>query len=113
MISNNPQISPASRLPVFRSLGHTSGAPMIALRAVHKLFDEGGVSVPVLRGIDLEIAQGEVVALLGPSGCGKSTMLNILGCLDRPTRGAYLLGGQDVSNLSREQEAWVRLDHIG
>jgi putative ABC transport system ATP-binding protein len=113
MISNNPQISPASRLPTFRTLGHSSGAPMIALRDVHKLFDEGGVSVPVLRGIDLEIAQGEVVALLGPSGCGKSTMLNILGCLDRPTRGAYLLGGQDVSHLSREQEAWVRLHHIG
>lgn len=90
-----------------------SGAPMIALRDVQKVFDGGGVSVPVLRGIDLEIAHGEVVALLGPSGCGKSTLLNILGCLDRPSRGAYLLAGQDVSNLSREQEAWVRLHHIG
>jgi ABC-type lipoprotein export system ATPase subunit len=92
----------------------TSGAPMIALRGVHKVFDGGaGVNVPVLRGIDLEITAGEVVALLGPSGCGKSTMLNILGCLDRPSRGQYYLAGRDVSNLSREQEAWVRLHHIG
>jgi ABC-type lipoprotein export system ATPase subunit len=90
-----------------------AGAPMIALRDLHKVFDGGGVNVPVLRGIDVEIAAGEVVALLGPSGCGKSTLLNILGCLDRPSRGAYLLSGRDVSNLSREQEAWVRLHHIG
>jgi ABC-type lipoprotein export system ATPase subunit len=80
---------------------------------VHKVFEGAGEGVPVLRGIELEIAQGEVVALLGPSGCGKSTLLNILGCLDRPSRGAYLLAGRDVSNLSREQEAWVRLHHIG
>jgi putative ABC transport system ATP-binding protein len=94
-----------------RALG--SGLAMITLRDVHKLFEDGGVSVPVLRGIDLEITQGEVVALLGPSGCGKSTLLNILGCLDRPTRGEYLLAGRDVSNLTREEEAWVRLHHIG
>src|SRR6185312_3972150 len=101
------------RFVAFQTIASSSSAAMITLREVHKSFDEGGASVPVLRGIDLEIAQGEVVALLGPSGCGKSTMLNILGCLDRPTRGTYLLGGQDVSNLSREQEAWVRLHHIG
>jgi putative ABC transport system ATP-binding protein len=102
------------RFVAFQKLSaQASGAPMIALRDVHKVFDAGDVSVPVLRGIDLEIGHGEVVALLGPSGCGKSTLLNILGCLDRPSRGAYMLAAQDVSNLSREQEAWVRLHHIG
>jgi len=102
------------RFVAFQRLPPTAaGAPMIALRDVHKVFEGAGDGVPVLRGIDLEIAQGEVVALLGPSGCGKSTLLNILGCLDRPSHGAYFLAGRDVSNLSREQEAWVRLHHIG
>jgi putative ABC transport system ATP-binding protein len=106
--------APKSRFVSFKkSSGQTPAASMITLRGVHKLFEDGGVSVPVLRGIDLEIAQGEVVALLGPSGCGKSTLLNILGCLDRPTRGQYLLAGRDVSHLTREEEAWVRLHHIG
>jgi ABC-type lipoprotein export system ATPase subunit len=90
---------------------------MLSLRDVHKQFEEGAAAVeaapPVLRGIDFEIAQGEVVALLGPSGCGKSTLLNILGCLDRPTRGEYRLLGRDVSRLSRDEEAWVRLHYIG
>ncbi|MBI2897606.1 MAG: ABC transporter ATP-binding protein [Deltaproteobacteria bacterium] len=69
--------------------------------------------VEVLRGIDLEIAAHEVVALCGPSGSGKSTLLNILGCLDRPTSGVYSLGGRDVSTLDREEQAWVRLHYIG
>ncbi|MET0387457.1 MAG: ABC transporter ATP-binding protein [Polyangiales bacterium] len=103
-------------LPRFGALrgrhGHAA-FPMIALRNVQKEFDDGAVHVPVLRGVDFEIASGEVVALLGPSGCGKSTLLNILGCLDRPTQGEYLLAGRDVSRLSREEEAWVRLHHIG
>ncbi|HEX4353640.1 MAG TPA: ABC transporter ATP-binding protein, partial [Polyangiales bacterium] len=86
---------------------------MIEVRGVAKAYSDGDVSVPVLRGVDFDIGAGEVVALLGPSGCGKSTLLNILGCLDRPSSGVYRLAGQDVSHLSREQEAWVRLHHIG
>jgi putative ABC transport system ATP-binding protein len=104
-----------SVLPRFKALDRSvpEAFPMIALRSVSKEFDEGALNLPVLRGLDFEIAQGEVVALLGPSGCGKSTLLNILGCLDRPTSGEYLLLGRDVSRLSREEEAWVRLHHIG
>jgi putative ABC transport system ATP-binding protein len=86
---------------------------MIEVRGVAKAYVDGGVHVPVLRGVDFDIGVGEVVALLGPSGCGKSTLLNILGCLDRPSAGVYRLSGRDVSNLSREQEAWVRLHYIG
>jgi ABC-type lipoprotein export system ATPase subunit len=87
--------------------------PMIELRGVRKEYADGSVSVPVLRGVDITVPSGEVVALLGPSGCGKSTLLNILGCLDRPSAGEYRLAGRDVSQLTREQEAWVRLHHIG
>jgi ABC-type lipoprotein export system ATPase subunit len=87
--------------------------PIIELRGVRKHYDEGAGVLPVLRGIDIRIRQGEIVALLGPSGCGKSTLLNLIGCLDRPSAGQYLLGGRDVSKLSREEQAWVRLHYIG
>jgi ABC-type lipoprotein export system ATPase subunit len=104
-----------SALPRFALLPSPAGEPfpMIALHDVRKEFDEAAVNVPVLRGIELDITGGQVVALLGPSGCGKSTLLNILGCLDRPSSGEYKLAGRDVSQLSREEEAWVRLHHIG
>jgi len=103
-----------THLPAFSRLpGRADAFPMIALRDVRKSFDDGSMSVPVLRGIDIEVAPGEVVALLGPSGCGKSTLLNILGCLDRPSGGHYELAGRDVSRLTRQEEAWVRLHHIG
>ena len=78
-----------------------------------KIYHEGGVPLPVLVGVDVQIAFGEIVALRGPSGSGKSTLLNILGCLDRPTRGHYWLGGRDVSGLDRTAQAWVRLHYIG
>jgi ABC-type lipoprotein export system ATPase subunit len=101
-------------LPAFSRLKKQAGGfPMIGLRDVRKSFDDGAVEVPVLRGIDIQVASGEVVALLGPSGCGKSTLLNILGCLDRPSSGEYELAGRDVSRLTRQEEAWVRLHHIG
>jgi len=85
----------------------------IELQDLHKVYNEGPLSVPVLRGVDLRIEPGEVVALMGPSGSGKSTLLNILGCLDRPSSGRYLLGGRDVSTLDRAQQAWVRLRYLG
>ncbi|MCS6798250.1 MAG: ABC transporter ATP-binding protein [Myxococcota bacterium] len=91
----------------------TALVPAVELRGLVKTYDEGELSVPVLRGIDLCIEPGEFVSLRGPSGSGKSTLLNILGCLDRPTAGRYVLGGTDVSALTREEQAWVRLHHIG
>jgi len=87
--------------------------PVVQIEALHKVYAQGALSVPVLRGVDLQVASGEVVALMGPSGSGKSTLLNILGCLDRPTRGRYRLGGRDVSTLTRTEQAWVRLHYMG
>ncbi len=88
-------------------------APVIETQGLTKVYPNSVGDVPVLAGVDMSVAQGEIVALRGPSGSGKSTLLNILGCLDRPTRGAYVLGGSDVSALTREEQAWVRLHYIG
>lgn len=85
--------------------------PIVDIRQLEKSYPD--MDVPVLRGIDLTIRHGEIVALRGPSGSGKSTLLNILGCLDRPTSGRYYLGGRDVSTLDRQEQAWVRLHYIG
>jgi ABC-type lipoprotein export system ATPase subunit len=86
---------------------------IIELRSLQKVYEEGPMRVPVLRGIDLEVPERAIIALCGPSGSGKSTLLNILGCLDRPSSGSYFLGGRDVSTLSREEQAWVRLHYLG
>ena len=73
----------------------------------------GAVTVNVLKGIDLEIAEGDFVALMGPSGSGKSTLLNLLGCLDRPTTGQYFLGNEDVSCMEDDQLSEVRSKYLG
>ena len=76
------------------------GSPVISLQDIRRVYDLGEVQVQALKGVSLEIPQGQFVALMGTSGSGKSTMLNILGCLDRPTSGVYLLDGVDVSTFS-------------
>jgi putative ABC transport system ATP-binding protein len=86
---------------------------IISLRDVRKTYDLGEVRVEALKGISLEIPSGQFVALMGASGSGKSTMLNILGCLDRPTSGVYLLDGIDVSTFSAAQRADIRNQKIG
>ena len=86
---------------------------MIQLEDVTKSYQMGKVEVPVLHGVDLTIDDGEMVAIMGPSGSGKSTLMNILGCLDIPTSGRYLLDGTDVSRLSDNQLAKVRSRKIG
>ena len=72
---------------------------IIRINGIHKIFQVGDVEVRALRGVDLTINEGSYVAIMGPSGSGKSTMLNILGCLDRPTRGEYFLGGENVAEM--------------
>jgi len=86
---------------------------VICLRDVHKTYKLGDVEVHALRGINLTIKRGEFVAIMGASGSGKSTVMNIIGCLDRPTSGAYFLEGEDVSVLSSDQWADIRNRKIG
>ncbi len=88
-------------------------AAVIALQDVWKIYDTGEIRVEAMRGVSLEIARGEFVAIMGASGSGKSTMLNILGCLDHPTRGVYRLDGIDVSTFSPSQRADIRNQNIG
>ena len=86
---------------------------LVRLDNLWKVYSLGSTSVPALRGVSMSIHQGEYVSIMGPSGSGKSTMLNVLGCLDRPTRGSYWLGNLDVSMLSDNQLSDVRNQRIG
>jgi len=88
-------------------------APVVELTGVRKTYRSGSVEFEALRGIDMRIDEGEYVAVIGPSGSGKSTLMNLLGCLDVPTEGSYLLGGEDVSQMSEGQLAHVRNRRIG
>ncbi|HEV7535627.1 MAG TPA: ABC transporter ATP-binding protein [Acidimicrobiia bacterium] len=87
--------------------------PVLLLDDVHKLYNPGPLEVPVLKGISLAVEEGDFVAITGSSGGGKSTMLNILGCLDTPTTGRYLINGSDVSRLSGNELARVRNRYLG
>jgi putative ABC transport system ATP-binding protein len=86
---------------------------VIKLENIHKVYDSGELKVHALRGVSLEVERGGFVAIMGTSGSGKSTMMNILGCLDRPTKGHYLLDGVDVSNFSKDQRADIRNKKLG
>jgi putative ABC transport system ATP-binding protein len=90
-----------------------AGDALIALDHVHKTYKMGDVEIHALRGVSLEIHPGEFIAIMGASGSGKSTSMNILGCLDRPTKGHYFLDGQDVSKLSKDELADIRNRKIG
>jgi putative ABC transport system ATP-binding protein len=87
--------------------------PLLRLRGVTKVYGQGQAALMALRGIDLDVAEGEFVAVMGASGSGKSTAMNILGCLDTPTAGEYLFRGVHVERLSRDQRARLRRRNIG
>jgi len=89
------------------------GRTLIEVTDLWRVYTNGGVEVPALRGVSLRIDEGEFVAVMGASGSGKSTFLNLLGCLDRPTRGHYLLRGREVAQLSADERAEVRNREIG
>src|SRR5437870_13009967 len=86
---------------------------MITLEAVTKTYRMGRIEVPALQGIDLHVASGDFVAIMGASGSGKSTLMNIIGCLDVPSTGRYLLDGTDVAKLDDDQLATIRNRKIG
>lgn len=90
-----------------------SGKPVIHLENVSKTYDLGEIQVQALRGVSLDVREGEFVAVMGPSGSGKSTIMNILGCLDRPTKGRYFLDGVDVSGMTRKELARIRNRKLG
>jgi len=92
---------------------HVVRPPIIRVEQFTKHYYLGRTVVPALRGINLEVKQGEFVALMGPSGSGKSTFMNLLGCLDRPTSGSYLLDGVPVSKMNADQLADIRNQKIG
>ncbi len=86
---------------------------IIQLENIHKIYHTGEVDVHAVRDVSMTIGKGEFVAIMGASGSGKSTMMNMLGCLDRPTQGKYLLDGVDVSELDRDELATIRNQKIG
>jgi len=86
---------------------------MIKMRAIRKVYTMGRVEVEALRGIDFDVAANEYVAVVGPSGSGKSTLMNILGCLDTPSSGDYVLSGEAVAGLDRNRLAEIRNKHVG
>ncbi len=95
------------------AFNHTDNQPLIELQGVTKVYGTGQAAMHALRGIDLRIDEGEFVAVMGPSGSGKSTCMNILGCLDTPTAGAYEFKGIEVGKLTRNQRTRLRRFCLG
>jgi putative ABC transport system ATP-binding protein len=88
-------------------------ATMIWMENITKTYQMGDMKVPVLKGIDLAIEEGEYVSIMGVSGSGKSTLMNIIGCLDRPTEGHYVLEGRNLTTLNNDELAFIRNQRIG
>ena len=107
------QTATISQVEPARAEGATLAGPVIRVEDVHKYYDLGENKVHALRGVSVAIAHGEFVAIMGASGSGKSTFMNLLGCLDKPSSGRYLLEGTDVSQLDKEALAAIRNRKLG
>ncbi len=94
-------------------MGSNGNGTIIRMAEIRKVYDTGKVTVEALKGVDLQIHKGEMVAIVGPSGSGKSTLMNLIGCLDTPTSGSYELGGQTVAGVSRDTLAEIRNKRVG
>jgi putative ABC transport system ATP-binding protein len=97
----------------WKALGGNNGGPLIKVSDLHKYYEMGDTRVHALRGVSLEIRRAEFVAIMGASGSGKSTFMNMLGCLDKPSAGTYLLEGTNVADLSRIELAHIRNERVG
>ena len=86
---------------------------ILELRNINKDYHQGGQVVHILKNINLSVEKGEYLSIMGPSGSGKTTLMNLIGCLDQPTSGSYILNGNDMSRLSENERADTRLAHIG
>src|SRR5512136_1406037 len=95
------------------SVNTMRGEPVIEIRDVTRTYKVGDVEVNALRGVSFEVKQGEMVAIMGPSGSGKSTLMNIIGCLDQPSSGDYILAGEGVEGLGSDALAAIRNRRIG
>jgi putative ABC transport system ATP-binding protein len=113
-IPDTPGVDVRKRLiPLDQQSADSDVRPLISLDHIHKIYTMGDFEIHALHGISLVINPGEFVAIMGASGSGKSTTMNIIGCLDRPTRGHYFLEDQDVSTLSKDELADIRNRKIG
>ena len=99
--------------PTLAGTAVASEAPFISLRSASRVYGEGNNATVVLKDVDLDIAEGEFVAIVGQSGSGKSTLMNILGCLDRPTAGSFKIGGRETAALGPDDLAALRRSHFG
>jgi putative ABC transport system ATP-binding protein len=108
-------VSEAIALPAAAAVARAAVAvsPLISMEGVTKTYDAGELAVQALRGVELRIEPGQMVAIIGPSGSGKSTLMHIMGCLDAPSEGRYRLDGRDVSSLSGFQLAAIRNQKVG
>src|SRR5712691_11425402 len=86
---------------------------VIEIQDLKKIYHMGTIELPALRGVSMQVERGEMVAIMGPSGWGKSTLMNIIGCLDQPSEGKYLLDGVEVNTLNDDQLAGIRNRKIG
>jgi len=109
----SPPPEPSSSTVPAPALGHTHGDELLRLESVTRVYPMGGTAVKALDGVSLSLRRGEFVAVMGPSGSGKSTLLNVLGCLDTPTSGRYVLEGREVQGLTEAQLADVRRKSVG
>jgi putative ABC transport system ATP-binding protein len=100
-------------MPAFAGMTEEAMAALVSLKGVSKTYTRGKQPVPVLQALDLDIAQGDFLALMGPSGSGKTTLLNLIGGLDRPTAGSVTVGGERIDQLSSGQLAKWRSRHVG
>ncbi len=90
-----------------------AGDKVIRMEGIRKVYDTGKIQVEALKGVDLQVCAGEFVAIVGPSGSGKSTLMNLIGCLDTPTSGAYELRGESVAEMNKDQLATTRNRRVG